>query len=66
MFTLADEPGVARVWLPHETSPGLAMSRALGDFCVKRHGVVSAPLVSRRALAPRHDFIVLATDGVRI
>jgi hypothetical protein len=24
--------GPGRVWLPHEDSPGLAMSRSLGDY----------------------------------
>ncbi|XP_026420472.1 WAT1-related protein At5g45370-like [Papaver somniferum] len=43
VFCLDDEPGVHRVWLPAEEKPGLAMSRALGDFCVKDFGVISVP-----------------------
>jgi serine/threonine protein phosphatase PrpC len=61
---LADEPGVHRVWLPNRESPGLAMSRALGDYCVKDHGVISAPEVTQRRIRGRDQFVILATDGV--
>lgn len=65
MFCLQDEPGVHRVWLPHEESPGLAMSRAFGDHCVKEYGLISVPEVTHRNLTTRDRFVVLATDGVR-
>ncbi|KAG6383660.1 hypothetical protein SASPL_156577 [Salvia splendens] len=47
-FALQDEPEVERVWLPNSDSPGLAMARAFGDFCLKDFGsrgniVASAP-----------------------
>ncbi|KAK1290565.1 putative protein phosphatase 2C 33 [Acorus calamus] len=43
VFALQDEPEVARVWLPNYDSPGLAMARAFGDFCLKDFGPM--PLV---------------------
>uniref|UniRef100_A0A0D3F2M1 protein-serine/threonine phosphatase n=1 Tax=Oryza barthii TaxID=65489 RepID=A0A0D3F2M1_9ORYZ len=62
--TTADEPGVMRVWLPGENSPGLAMARSLGDMRLKRHGVISAPEVTSRRVTGADLFMVLATDGV--
>lgn len=65
VFALQDEPEVARVWLPNNDSPGLAMARAFGDFCLKDFGLISVPDVSYRRLTDKDEFIVLATDGVR-
>lgn len=65
IFALKDEPEVARVWLPNLDSPGLAMARAFGDFCLKGFGLISVPEVSYRLITEKDDFIVLATDGVR-
>lgn len=64
VFCLDDEPGVHRVWLPNEESPGLAMSRAFGDYCLKDFGLISVPEVTRRQITVRDQFIVLASDGV--
>ncbi|KAJ7973310.1 Protein phosphatase 2C family protein [Quillaja saponaria] len=64
VFCLDDEPGVHRVWLPHVESPGLAMSRAFGDYCVKDFGLISVPEVTHRNISCRDQFVVLATDGV--
>lgn len=64
VFALQDEPDVARVWLPHDDSPGLAMARAFGDFCLKDFGLIAVPDISYRRLTQRDEFIVLATDGV--
>lgn len=64
VFALEDEPRVARVWQPHSDTPGLAMSRALGDFCLKNYGLSGIPEVSYKRLAEEDEFIVLATDGV--
>nr|BAK07762.1 predicted protein [Hordeum vulgare subsp. vulgare] len=61
---LGDEPGVHRVWLPDREAPGLAMSRAFGDYCVKDCGVISAPEVTQRRVTARDQFVILATDGV--
>lgn len=64
VFALHDEPEVPRVWLPFDDSPGLAMARAFGDFCLKDYGVIAVPEMSYRQLTERDQFIVLATDGV--
>lgn len=64
VFALRDEPEVARVWLPNSDSPGLAMARAFGDFCLKDFGLISVPEISYRRLTGKDEFIVLATDGV--
>ncbi|XP_027365522.1 probable protein phosphatase 2C 34 isoform X1 [Abrus precatorius] len=64
VFCLHDEPGVHRVWLPDEESPGLAMSRAFGDYCIKDYGLISVPEVTHRNITTRDHFVVLATDGV--
>ncbi|KAI3804538.1 hypothetical protein L1987_26155 [Smallanthus sonchifolius] len=62
-----DEPGVSRIRaLIDETpeGPGLALSRAFGDFCVKDFGLISEPDVTQRTLTTRDRFVILATDGV--
>ncbi|XWS58950.1 hypothetical protein CRYUN_Cryun08bG0078200 [Craigia yunnanensis] len=64
VFALRDEPEVARVWLPNNDSPGLAMARAFGDFCLKDFGLISVPEISYRRLSEKDEFIVLATDGI--
>lgn len=64
VFALEDEPHIARLWLPHANTPGLAMSRAFGDFCLKEHGLIATPRISHRKLTEDDEFIVLATDGV--
>ncbi|KAL3632749.1 putative protein phosphatase 2C 73 [Castilleja foliolosa] len=61
---LDDEPWVYRVWSPHPYSPGLAMSRAFGDYCLKDFGVISVPEVTQMDITSKDQFIVLATDGV--
>jgi len=66
VFALQDEPEVHRVWLPFDDAPGLAMARAFGDFCLKEYGVISIPDFSHRLLTDKDQFIVLASDGVRI
>ncbi|WCJ38852.1 Protein phosphatase 2C family protein [Euphorbia peplus] len=64
VFALHDEPEVARVWLPNNDSPGLAMARAFGDFCLKDFGLISVPDISCRRLNEKDEFIVMATDGI--
>ncbi|XP_059317506.1 probable protein phosphatase 2C 33 [Lycium ferocissimum] len=64
VFSLHDEPDVARVWMPNSDSPGLAMARAFGDFCLKDFGVISVPDISYRRLSEKDEFLVLATDGI--
>ncbi|KAE8713326.1 putative protein phosphatase 2C 18 [Hibiscus syriacus] len=64
VFALHNEPTVARVWLPNNDAPGLAMARAFGDFCLKDFGLISVPEVYYRRLSEEDEFIVLATDGI--
>ncbi|EXB38281.1 putative protein phosphatase 2C 6 [Morus notabilis] len=64
VFALQDEPEVARVWLPNNDSPGLAMARAFGDFCLKDFGLISVPDVYYHHITERDEFVILATDGV--
>ncbi|KAI3754930.1 hypothetical protein L1987_54722 [Smallanthus sonchifolius] len=64
VFCMEDEPGVHRLWLPNEDSPGLAMSRAFGDYYVKDFGLISVPEVTQRLITSKDQFLVLASDGV--
>ncbi|XP_074335858.1 putative protein phosphatase 2C 72 [Apium graveolens] len=64
VLALKDESHIQRVWLPSEDSPGLAMSRAFGDFILKNHGVISIPHITYHRLTSSDQFLVLATDGV--
>ncbi|KAK1431475.1 hypothetical protein QVD17_07934 [Tagetes erecta] len=64
VFALQDEPDVTRVWLPNNDSPGLAMARAFGDFCLKDFGLISVPDIFYRRLTDNDQFVVLASDGI--
>lgn len=64
VFALQDEPEVSRVWLPYSDSPGLAMARAFGDFCLKDFGLISVPDVYYHQIASKDEFVILASDGV--
>ncbi|GAU46961.1 hypothetical protein TSUD_403110 [Trifolium subterraneum] len=64
VFCMEDEPGVYRVWMPNGKTPGLAISRAFGDYCVKDFGLISVPDVTQRKLTSMDQFVILATDGV--
>lgn len=64
VIALKEEPHIQRVWLPHTDSPGLAMSRAFGDFLLKPHGIINIPDISYHHLTSKDQFLVLATDGV--
>ncbi len=57
--------GPYRVWLGKEDSPGLAMSRSIGDVIGKRAGVSSSPDIYTATLLPTDDaFLVIASDGL--
>ncbi|KAM7485035.1 hypothetical protein LguiA_001044 [Lonicera macranthoides] len=67
VFSSSDEPGVYRIWMPNGEAlegPGLAISRAFGDYFVKDFGLISEPEVTQRHLTSRDQFAILATDGV--
>ena len=53
-----------RVWLKNENSPGLAMSRSIGDRVAHQVGVIHEPEVLEVALREQDVFVVLASDGV--
>jgi len=54
------------MWRPKGCRPGLAMSRAFGNFCLKDYGLISVPDLSYRKLTEQDEFVVLASDGVSI
>lgn len=62
---MEEEPDVYRVWMPDDDCPGLAMSRAFGDFCLKDYGLLCVPEVIFRKVGREDEFVVLATDGVK-
>jgi len=59
VHALKDELHVNRVWLPNENSPGLAMTRAFGDFCLKDFGVIAVPEITHRQLTSKDQLIVM-------
>jgi len=64
IFCLPDEPGVYRIWRPSGKTPGLALSRAFGDYCIKEFGLISTPEVTQLRITESDQFVILATDGV--
>ena len=57
--------GEPRLWLADLPSPGLLLSRSLGDLAAASVGCTSDPEVTHAALRPRRDrYLVLASDGV--
>ncbi|CAK8542035.1 unnamed protein product [Lathyrus sativus] len=64
VFAAEEEPDVYRIWMPDDDCPGLAMSRAFGDFCLKDYGLIAAPDVSYRKITKQDEFVVLASDGI--
>lgn len=66
IFAAKEDPSVNRVWVPEGDFPGLAMTRAFGNFCLKDYGVTSMPDVSYRKLTKQDEFVVLASDGVSV
>lgn len=60
----AHEGGDKRVYLPGKALPGLAMSRALGDFSVAVLGVTHEPDVHSVNLDGERQLLLLASDGV--
>ncbi|XP_058734450.1 probable protein phosphatase 2C 65 [Vicia villosa] len=64
VFPAQEDPDVNRIWLPEGDCPGLAMTRAFGDFCLKKYGLSSVPEMFYRKLSKKDEFVVLATDGI--
>eukprot|EP01026_Neomeris_dumetosa_P011080 TRINITY_DN14041_c1_g2_i2.p1 TRINITY_DN14041_c1_g2~~TRINITY_DN14041_c1_g2_i2.p1 ORF type:complete len:410 (-),score=67.80 TRINITY_DN14041_c1_g2_i2:376-1605(-) len=60
-----EQVGEPRVWLKDAQTPGLMVTRSLGDCVASKVGCTSKPQVEWIPLRPsQDDFIVLATDGV--
>lgn len=58
------EIGPHRVWLPGAWVPGLAMSRAMGDFVAHSVGVIADPEVISHEIEEQDQFLIIASDGV--
>lgn len=56
--------GSARVWFADEEGPGLAMSRAFGDFDAQEIGVVGVPDITVTPRMERDLCVIVASDGV--
>lgn len=56
--------GPVRAWGPSANSPGLAMSRTLGDSFAKEFGVCATPDISTGKFNPTDKIIIVATDGL--
>jgi serine/threonine protein phosphatase PrpC len=56
--------GPLRVWKKDEDSPGLAVTRTLGDLAGHKIGISSEPEVEYWKLMQEDFFIILASDGV--
>jgi len=53
-----------RLWVPHNTLPGTAFTRSLGDSVAERIGVHAVPEVLIKKLSREHRHLVVASDGV--
>ena len=56
--------GPMRVWLADKESPGLAMSRSLGDYQAHTVGVTCEPVVTEYTLQQDDQIIVIGSDGI--
>ena len=56
--------GPDRVWVKNERTPGLAMSRSIGESVAHPVGVISKPEVFTTKLTKEDAFAFLATDGL--
>ncbi|OMJ77981.1 hypothetical protein SteCoe_22302 [Stentor coeruleus] len=53
-----------RIWKACENSPGLAMTRSIGDAVAKEIGVICEPEIIDLRLLSTDKFIIIASDGV--
>ena len=56
--------GPARVWYLPQVSPGLSMSRSIGDSVGAHVGVTAEPEVVVQSMQPEDALMVIASDGV--
>jgi len=61
----SDGVTLSRCYIGDEDYPGLAMSRSLGDYCVKNYGVIATPdVVCTEVDLSRRPFLILSSDGI--
>ena len=57
--------GPYRVWEADSNTPGLTMTRSLGDGAAKSIGVIARPVVTKHPISAGQDlFVVVASDGI--
>ncbi len=56
--------GPARVWIKHDSVPGLAMSRSFGDLVGASVGVTHEPEITQHVLTEQDLIIIVGSDGV--
>jgi serine/threonine protein phosphatase PrpC len=57
--------GPYRVWESHLNSPGLTLSRSIGDNIAKSIGVISTPDISHCLIDDQNDlFVIIGSDGI--
>ena len=59
-----EDVGPARVWVKDRWSPGLAMSRSIGDTVAHSVGVSCIPEVRTHVVQPGDRFFIVASDGI--
>eukprot|EP00512_Aurantiochytrium_limacinum_P013430 CAMPEP_0171569692 /NCGR_PEP_ID=MMETSP0961-20121227/2501_1 /TAXON_ID=87120 /ORGANISM="Aurantiochytrium limacinum, Strain ATCCMYA-1381" /LENGTH=431 /DNA_ID=CAMNT_0012124041 /DNA_START=351 /DNA_END=1645 /DNA_ORIENTATION=+ len=59
-----NDEGPLRVWLPDVETPGLMVSRSIGDGVCHDLGVSAEPSVFLKLLEPCDKFVILASDGL--
>lgn len=65
LYTSSGNPtGPLRVWIGKTDTPGLAMSRSLGDKYATEVGVIADPEVRKIELSKDDKFIIIASDGL--
>jgi len=56
--------GPQRIWVKNVNSPGLAMSRSIGDTVAHSVGCSCEPDISHTMLGPNDKIVLLASDGI--
>ena len=56
--------GPYRVWLKDQDTPGLAMSRSIGDQIGSKVGIIPVPEIIERTLNLEDKFIIIGSDGI--
>eukprot|EP00826_Nyctotherus_ovalis_P037380 TRINITY_DN3403_c0_g4_i1.p1 TRINITY_DN3403_c0_g4~~TRINITY_DN3403_c0_g4_i1.p1 ORF type:complete len:329 (+),score=81.58 TRINITY_DN3403_c0_g4_i1:805-1791(+) len=64
MDSYGNPVGPSRVWKQSEDTPGLAMSRALGDKSASEAGVIAVPDIVEERLKNEDRILLVASDGV--